>query len=130
MNSTVLNASLESVSIQTVQMVATTNQMIAEIGLKSTKMDSNEQEIIKKSGDAMQNVLNYFSEVSTADRIDRQLTENEEKMEGLEADPQFFLKDRLNEMENQMYGANNIISIEKERLVAHTIFQFCCLKSK
>ena len=130
MNSTVLNASLESVSIQTVQMVATTNQMIAEIGLKSTKMDSNEQEIIKKSGDAMQNVLNYFSEVSTADRIDRQLTENEEKMEGLEADPQFFLKDRLNEMENQMHGANNIISIEKERLDDNTIFQFYCLKPK
>lgn len=119
MNDTVLNASLETVSIQTVQMVATTNQMIAEIGLKRTKLDSNEQEIIKKSGDAMQNVLNYFSEVSTADRIDRQLTENEERMEGLEADPQFFLKDRLNEMGSQMFGANNIISIEKERLVAH-----------
>ena len=130
MNDTVLNTSLESVSIQTVQMVATTNQMIAEIGLKSTKLDSNEQEIIKKAGDAMQNVLNYFSEVSTADRIDRQLSENEEKMEGLDADPQFFLKDRLNEMENQMYGANNIISIEKKRLVGNTIFQFCCLNPK
>ena len=100
------------------------------MGLKNTKLDSNEQEIIKKSGDAMQNVLNYFSEVSTADRIDRQLTENEEKMEGLEADPQFFLKDRLNEMENQMHGANNIISIEKERLDDNTIFQFYCLKPK
>ena len=109
MNDTVLNTSLESVSIQTVQMVATTNQMIAEIGLKSTKLDSNEQEIIKKAGDAMQNVLNYFSEVSTADRIDRQLSENEEKME---------VSDLINDaIEEQRYQAQQ----EKDEYVVEEI---------
>ena len=90
--------------------------MITEIGTnKISKLSVDEQAIVKRAGDAMQSVLSYFSEAYVSDGLSREITEEMEKFEELEADPQFFLKDRLNEMEEQMFQANNSISIEKQR---------------
>ena len=112
-----MDETLETVSIQNVQMVATTTDLISEIALKGAKLDSKEKEIIKKAGDAMQNALNFLANMQVSNRIGRQITEEMEKMEELEADPTFALKNDMNTMEDEMNEANENLSTEKERLV-------------
>ena len=114
-----MDGTLETVSIQNVQMVATTTELISEISLKGAKLDSKEKEIIRKAGDAMQNALNFLSniQIQSSNRIGRQITEEMEKMEELEADPTFALKNDMNTMEDEMNEANENLSTEKERLV-------------
>ena len=114
-----MDETLETVSIQNVQMVATTTDLISEIALKGAKLDSKEKEIIKKAGDAMQNALNFLANMQISNRIGRQITEEMEKMEELEADPTFALKNDMNTMEDQMNEANENLSTEKERLVCY-----------
>ena len=114
-NSTVLVETLESVSMQNIDLVGTVTEVITDIGLKSAKLDADEQEIVKKAGDAMQNAMNYFAEAFNSERINREISEEEEKMEELEADPIFFLKDQLNDMKKQMFDVNDVMSLEEDR---------------
>ena len=118
-NDTYLYGTLETVSIQNVQMVATTTELISEIALKGAKLDSKEKEVIKKAGDAMQNALNFLANIQISNRIGRQITEEMEKMEELEADSIFALKNDMNTMEDEMNEANENLSTEKERLVCY-----------
>ena len=112
-----MDETLETVSIQNVQMVATTTDLISKIALKGAKLDSKEKEIIRKAGDAMQNALSFLANMQVSNRIGRQITEEMEKMEELEADPTFALKNDMNTMEDEMNEANENLSTEKERLV-------------
>ena len=114
-NSTVLVETLESVSMQNIDLVGTVTEVITDIGLKSAKLDADEQAIVKKAGDAMNNAMNYFAEAFNSERINRDISEEEEKMEELEADPIFFLKDMLNDMKQQMFDANDVMSLEEDR---------------
>ena len=114
-NSTVLIETLESVSMQNIDLVGTVTEVITDIGLKSAKLDADEQAIVKKAGDAMNNAMNYFAEAFNSERINRDISEEEEKMEELEADPIFFLKDMLNDMKQQMFDANDVMSLEEDR---------------
>ena len=118
-NDTYLYGTLETVSIQNVQMVATTTELISEIALKGAKLDTKEKEAIKKAGDAMQNALNFLANIQISNRIGRQITEEMEKMEELEADSIFALKNDMNTMEDEMNEANENLSTEKERLVCY-----------
>ena len=110
-----LTDSLESVSMQKVQIVATTTDILGEVETKSEKLNENEQKIVKTAGDTLQKALSYFNEAFASERIMREITEEMEKLEELEADPQLFIKENLVEMESQIAVVNNLLQPEKER---------------
>ena len=106
-------------SIQKVQQIATITDFLTIIQTKDEKLDDYEQKIVQNAGDAIQKVLNYFSEVYKSDNLTRQIEEENEKHEQLEPDIQYLLKDGLAEMETQLREVYNIMSIKKERFVSH-----------
>ena len=115
LNSSTLATALENVSMQKVQMVQKATNLMTEINLKAEKLNSNEKNIIKKAGDAMKNVLNYFSDLKTSDRISRTISEEQETHEELQADCAYLLKDKLGDVEDEMSSTNQAMSVEKER---------------